>query len=642
MSQLHKMYASQFMGGGEGFPNPFLDLSSLSVPQSWRNVLYWMEYVYSLFGTYAAARERVNSYFLTDVEFGRASDDETEKWQQLFNDQLDVISVEKCLLRDTDCYGNGFASVLVPFRRHLACPYCPKRNRGSSEWALAEVYNNPRFAFEFKLPEFVATCPKCEYRGAFRLEDRPEDDEDRLKIKLWSPHDIEILHDPYTGDTAYLWRIPEDYKLQVKRGNLYHLERVSQEVLKAIQYNQHFRFSDDAIYHMKEPTLSGILNRGWGLPGLLMHFRQVWYVQVLRRFNEAIALDYVIPFRLITPQVRSSSSAAGGMAMDPLMVWNGGEFRNNVLRMIRGRRKDPAQWNVLPFPVEYHMLGGDANKLAPRELLDQGMEQLLNDVGTPVELYKGSLQLQTAPVALRLFEVTHHHRVHMANTFLRWLVRQISQILSWETIDAKLKRVTIADDIERQTLALQLMMSQHVSATTALKQLNYDYKKEQKQLGEEALISAEVQARSQEEMEQAGFAQQVAQGQLPGGPGGGAPGGGGGAPGGAPAGGGGDLSGVPAGGMATAQGPVTAYLASAGPNTPQSPQDMLAVADSIAQQLLGLPEPMKDSELRKLRMANEVLANQVKDRMSKQRQQTRSQAGNAVLAQWQQTGQPPQ
>jgi hypothetical protein len=105
----------------------------------------------------------------------------------------------------------------------------------------------------------------------------------------------------------YIWRIPEDYRRQIRQGSLFHLERVDQEVLKAVQLNQVFRFNPDAIFHMKEPTLSGMINRGWGIPRLLSNFRQIWYVQVLHRFNEAIALDYVIPFRIITPQPRQGA-----------------------------------------------------------------------------------------------------------------------------------------------------------------------------------------------------------------------------------------------------------------------------------------------------------------------------------------------
>ena len=75
------------------------------------------------------------------------------------------------------------------------------------------------------------------------------------------------------------------------------------------------------------------------------------------------------------------------------------------------------------------------------------------------------------------------------------------------------------------------------------------------------------------------------------------------------------------------QGPVTAYLASTGPNVPQTPSDMLAVADGIAQQLMGLPETMKDSELRRLSQANPVLHSIVKKRMEQMREESRRSAG---------------
>ena len=55
------------------------------------------------------------------------------------------------------------------------------------------------------------------------------------------------------------------------------------------------------------------------------------------------------------------------------------------------------------------------------------------------------------------------------------------------------------------------------------------------------------------------------------------------------------------------QGPVTSYLASAGSGVPQTPQDLMAVADSIASELLGQSEGVKRSELLKLKQSNPVL-----------------------------------
>jgi len=36
--------------------------------------------------------------------------------------------------------------------------------------------------------------------------------------------------------------------------------------------------------------------------------KQAWYLQVLQRYNEAIALDYIIPFRVISPMPRPGAN----------------------------------------------------------------------------------------------------------------------------------------------------------------------------------------------------------------------------------------------------------------------------------------------------------------------------------------------
>ena len=634
------------IANSEQFPDPFLDVASLAMPDTMKNALHWCEYIFGIFGTYRMAMERIISYFLTDVEIGgdEVSDDEKSKWEDFLKNTVDSFTVLQNLLRDRMCYGNAFASLIVPFKRFLKPP------DSGDLWPLKEVMRAPAFKFEWTDFKFVATNPRTGKRGPWKIVDKPDDEEKRLKVKRWSPHEIELLHDPYTDDVAYLWRIPEDYKKLVRDGNLFHLERASEQVLKAIQHNQTFRFHPEVIFHMKEPTLAGIRNRGWGIPRIISNFRQIYYVQVLRRMNEAIALDYVIPFRLITPQPRQGSGAGGLPMMDPMMSFNGGDFRNQVKSMVNRRRKDPAGWNILPFPVDYKALGGEAVQLAPVELINQGMETLLNDAGTPVELYKGTLQLQAAPVALRLFEATWHHLVHDTNKFLQWLVKQVSQVMSWEVVEAGLKRVTVADDMQKQMAALQLMMGQQLSGKSGLGAMGYDWDTEQKRIAEESRKQQEMQARIQEEMEQAGFAQQIAKGQ--GGAGGqaGAPGGGGAAPGGAAPGGGGGAAGGGGGGGAGGQPdamsalgggtPVDTYIQSMGPNTPITPNEMQQVAQQLAQELLGLPETTKDSQLRKLKQFNEVLHSLVRSNMDKTRQQVKTQAGGQAMQQMQGGGQP--
>jgi hypothetical protein len=618
--------------GETGFADPFNDLATTQMPTTMKSALWWAEYIWTTQGTYRMAMERIVSYFITEIELGGdASDEEKEKYSDFLNKQLDVLNFIGQLMRDRLCYGNGFASVLVPFRRFLQCP------KTGDMYPLRVVYNNFNFQFNEKF-EFVATCPKTKWHGPWNVIDKPRAESEHLVLKRWSPHEMELLHDPYTDEVSYLWRIPEYYKRMVREGNLYHLERVSKQVLEAIHTNKLFRFNTDAVFHMKEPTLAGIRNMGWGLPRSLINYRQIWYIQVLRRYNEAIALDYVIPFRLITPMARGGAANAGGIAtQDPMSIYNAGDFRAQVRQMINRRRRDPASWQMLPFPVQYQVLGGDAKQLAPTDLIKQGFDNLLNECGTPVEFYQGSLSLQAAPIALRLFESTHRQLVSDANQFLQWMCDFISRVMSWEKIDCGLKRVTIADDMQKQMSALQLMMGQQLSGTTGLRAIGYDWKTEQKLIADEARQQQEMQARQQEEMEQSGFAAEISkgmnpamQGQPPAG-GGAPPAGGGGAP--PPQGGGNPVGPDAQSAMGAGGTPVDNYIQTMGPNVPVTPNDLQAAASSLAQELLGLPEAVKDSQLRKLKQFNPTLHSIVRAKLDEIRGQMRLQGGAAMQQQ---------
>jgi hypothetical protein len=137
---------------------------------------------------------------------------------------------------------------------------------------------------------------------------------------------------------------------------------------------------------------------------------------------------------------------------------------------------------------------------------------------------------------------------------------------------------------KKQMMAAQLMMSQQLSGTTVLGDLGYNWKKEQKQIADEARYQAELQSRTQEEMQQAGFAQQIAKGQ------GGDPSQGGGGPRPGRGQGGGRRPGG-RGGMGTqgCRGRSASTWPACRPNVPQTPQDMMQVADSSPRSCWACP-----------------------------------------------------
>jgi hypothetical protein len=584
-------------------------------------------------GPYRQAIDRVVSYFITDVEIVDVGEnttgrEEKEKYKTFLNDTLGIKNVIHSLALDYMTYGNSFTSIVVPFRRYLFCPKC------ALEMPLDQVYNSPACAFSWSDFKFHATCPRCKFAGAWKHVDRRSGDTGHISVKRWSPHELDLLWDPYTGDCSYIWKIPEDYRTLIKQGHLHHLERASWEVIQAVKNNQHLMFDKGVIFHLKEDALAGMRNRGWGISRVLANFRQAWYYQILQRYNEAIALDYVIPFRVITPMPRGGDAQSS----DPVHTINLSSFSARVNSMIRARRVDPARWNVLPFPVNYQALGGDATQLAPRDLLEQGLDTLLKCIGMPVEIFNGTLTLQAAPAALRLFEAHWSHLTHNLNLFLNELVSSISRIMSWEPVGAKLIRVTHADDLNRQMAKLQLMQGQQISKSTGLSSVGLDYKEEIKQMLEEEKIYAEEQERMQAEMQQSQQMKDMSQSPDmmmgagdPGASATGMPPQGGAAPAGAaPAGA------APAGGMpGQAPSPVDQFLAQRqnSPNVPRTPEDLQQQAQLIANQLLSMPESVKDSELLKLKRGDSTMHALVTSIIDDIRQQARSQGGAMVMAQ---------
>lgn len=592
---------------GDHFPDPFCDMASLAMPTNNVDALAWCEYIAYANTTYSSALRRIVSYFITDIEIlsDEAGRDEKEKYYSFLVETLRIKEQLYNVGMDFLAYGNSFVSVLLPFRRYLQCPRC------FAEYPFRELANNPQsgFGFDLRGVRFSATCRRsdCRYTGVFKHIDRRGNEESTLTLRRWSPHEMELVWDPLYDQSRFVWKIPEDYRrlLRSSQPPHFHLERANAEILETVAANKHLMFNDGFVHHMKEPALAGLRNRGWGVSRTLINFRQAWYCQVLHRYNEALALDYIIPFRVIMPSPKGGSDPT---AIDPMLGLDMGNFVGRMQAMLRKRRQDPAAWHVSPFPVEYRALGGDARQFAPREMLDQGLDTLLNGALVPTDLYRGTLGSQTMPINLRLFESQHAPLVATLDGFLTFVCDQLSQLFNWEPVRARLVPPTFADDLNKQMAKLQLMMGRQISQTSGLRPLGMNFEEEQRRmLGEQEFVAKEQQ-RVSENMERYGLGRAVGQAGMPqqqlaaqmGGAGG-------------------------AGGAAPPPGQPTQ------PNMPVTPQEMMQNASVLAEQLLALPESQRKSEMIQLGKQDPTMAALVKDQVEKQRRQAQTTGGAQLL-----------
>ena len=215
-------------------------------------------------------------------------------------------------------------------------------------------------------------------------------------------------------------------------------------------------------------------------------------------------------------------------------------------QLIAARRKDLTSIQTVPFPVTYQELGANGKALAPVELMKFHQDELLDGMGYPAELWHMSLQTAQIPTAIRLFESTFVHLQRNFNNAVRWAVKNILGYLEKEPVSIKLMLPSVADDMEKRHVWLQLAAGGEVSRATAYRAFNIDNPvQEVMRRSQEDFEIEKARQKASEDFEREmtlGSANQVVEAmmQATGGPGGGMPPGGG-AP---PAGGGGGQGGV--------------------------------------------------------------------------------------------------
>lgn len=607
--------SGQRIGGGtpgvmpKGSPSAWLDYGTVTVPDSHAMVLWWAQYLWTMDGTFRSAMERVAAHFMTQVELPDLEPDEESQWKDLFQERINYRSDMLSLAHEYLAYGNCFASLFFPFRRYVRCQKC----------FLDQPIREVDFRLEFTHVEPYlkwnrqGKCPRCGDTHPYEVVDRRDPDLDRLRIVRYCPEDMDLAQNRWSGQKEFWYKIPAEERREIQNSVRIHVETTPLEVLQAVAVNGMLRFTEDEMFHAGESTLTGIRANGWGVPRSVASFRAAWLQQLVNKTDQAVALDYTLGMRVLSP-----TPTPGGM--DPMQTAGMETFAARVQNIVQKHRDAPTSYHTSPYPLQYQFMGGEGANLIPPEKLKFRQQEFLNQLGVPLEYQNMSLTTQGAPMALRLFESYWQGVPSLYNNILNWIVTSVSKAYNLPGTKARMQRSTLADDADYRQIVLQLMSANQLSPQTALQAYNIDaYQEAQKAIKHQALV-----AKLQAEFDEKAMAQQelgalkgmatnptpsmLAQ-QAQGGAG--AP-----PPPGVP------MGGAPMGGMPGAQ--------------QQSPQSLSGISDQasqIAQQLVSMPEYDRKQQLKALRESNKDMHSLVMGFMEEYRRQAASQGQQMVLQQ---------
>ena len=477
---------------GSTHSSPYYTHSQLYTPKRLRDLFKWCEFLfYNSSHVYAALR-KFGEYPITELTYNTTNDALKQKHKYLLEK---VIGAKEMLIQaslDKYIYGNSFISMYQPFIRYLRCPHCNSR---------ANIQNTD-YKFNVKALSFSFTCRSCNKIAKVTekgIEDRKLILSRKINFIRWDPKKMDIDHNPITGQSTYYYDIPRDVVKKVNEGHKSLIDSLPLGFLKAIQKGKHFRFAPDAIYHMKVSGPAGI-NPQWGLPPLLAAMPSFYYASVLRKANEAIALDHVLPFRIVHPAQQSGNA-------DPIQTISLRNWKSEMQSNYKQFRRDPLHILWSPVPVGMTQIGGQGRALLTLGEVQEATKDIVSSLGIPMEFLYGGLSKSGMEITLRLLENQLATHIFDLKGLLQWISDSCARFLGWEQLRVSMTEFRMVDDYQRKNLITQIWQAgkagqgpQVVSNTLMAELYDIDISKEKDRIKQETLDDVRQQKETELEV----------------------------------------------------------------------------------------------------------------------------------------------
>ena len=466
------------------YPNAFFDYLSRMLPRRLKQLFVWLEYLYVNCGQVFSVIKKFSEYPITSLTFETEDKQTQKKVENIMHKHIKAKAVLIQVGIDYFVYGNSFTSLFRPFTRYLTCKKCKHKHN-----ALNHPYEWMPQKFEFKIK-----CSNCKHLGIAEVSHEVLKDTKRLKVIRWDPKDIDINSNPITGESEYYYTIPKDIRqrIKAKKPDKFLLNTMPWDMLLSIKNKKIFKFRDGQIYHLRNPAPAGI-NQEWGYPGLLGALKPYFYTAVLRKGNEAIALERMVPWRVMYPNPSSSSN-------DPGMYVALSRWKNELQSAVQKWRKDPNMVKLSPIPVGVSEIGGNGRPLLTHQELALTEENIITSMGVPKEFVVGGLTHAGGSVTLRMLENLLFTYTEQLIDFSQWLTDAVCRFANLKKVEVNMTDFKLIDDIQQKQLIGELYKAQEVSADTFMKTVDINSADEREKIIAEAVSKATMQAEIQKKL----------------------------------------------------------------------------------------------------------------------------------------------
>jgi len=457
---------------GGYYQSPYYDIARTYLPKNMEDLIRWCRYYFENNPIIHQAIRRMSSYPVTDIMLS----DEISKTAKGRAEDL----VSQLKLRDHSIdiaiqyftFGNAFSSVSHPFLRYYKCLKCTKEN---SQAMILQTRGYKKSIFKIRTVsgKQIITLDRCHFCRETNVPvdiiDKPVSDISKIKIILWDPSYIRIDYNEVSGERNYRYILPESSRKSILDGLTFPITTSPKIFIDAALQDKDIIIEKSSFFHFARNTVCS--SNGWGIPIIQPVLRELFYMQVLKKASEAIAMQHVTPLTILFP-----GDSGGSNVYQTLDL---GNWSKNVEDQIKKWRRDPNHMPIMPSPVGVEYVGGQYRTLDPHPLIEQSASDISVGMGVPKEFLYGGTSFSGASIALRMLENDFINlRTSLLEYMNEFLIPRISKIANVSTFTLKFGNMRTADDIQIKETLLRLAQHGLISKTTVLAELGFDYAKE--------------------------------------------------------------------------------------------------------------------------------------------------------------------
>lgn len=457
--------------GFGSYANPHHTIALRDVPTNLKQVMRLTRFYYNSDSLLGAIVDKMAEYPITQLltserQGYRLTSVMRDRWDYLLNVVMNLRQTMIDINVDKMVYGNSFHYMYYPFVRYCTCKSCGYRAPiGSFEDIRTKITDrNGAFAFDV-----ISACPRCSSGGRsireFVVEDRKSEARSNMRFVRMSPTRMQLAYNPSSSMRQWYWIPPGRMRDGLINADRTITDSTEMTVLEAVYKDRRIKMNANRLW-VAQAAQQPDLWEGWGIPPLFRVLEDVYYYKILRRANEALAQEHITPARFISPGSTSDIS--------PQRTLNMSDWQARIRGELYRLKQDPNHIIVTPIPITIEQMGGQARVMMVAPEIEAAARVIAAGVGCPIELIWGGLNWSGASVSLRVLE---NHFINMredCERLLGFLVPKMANYFRMTPVDVKLAEFKMADDVQQQANAINLMLQGYLDRKNVVGEMGYD------------------------------------------------------------------------------------------------------------------------------------------------------------------------